>query len=219
MLGLQRNDTNSSFQQPLRSHERRRGGTFASWACPTAGGGANAVAALPAAMRPRPHVRGSWTPGFLAVAGGESIVLTSPTWLSCHSLQLAHLQLHTHATPFLPSPTTACIAACFPVINVCFFQGSCPEDSVDPTTLVNGYKWGADAFRITEANESLLSLTCHNTYWEPHNVAALRQVRLARCLRALPTARFGLSLDSCEKLAGVVASVALVSGVHVRSSS
>jgi hypothetical protein len=55
-------------------------------------------------------------------------------------------------------------------------QGCCPEDSLDPSTLAGGYKWGADAFRITEAYESLLSLTCHSTYWEPHSVAALRQV-------------------------------------------
>jgi hypothetical protein len=56
-------------------------------------------------------------------------------------------------------------------------QGGCPEDSLDAASLVSGYKWTAEAFRITDANESLLSLTCHTTYWDPRNVAALRQVR------------------------------------------
>jgi len=37
-----------------------------------------------------------------------------------------------------------------------------------------------DALRITEANEPLLSLTCHNAaYWEKHNADALRQVGMA----------------------------------------
>lgn len=56
-------------------------------------------------------------------------------------------------------------------------QGSCPEDSLDAATLAGGYKWVPDALRITEANEPLLSLTCHNAaYWEKHNADALRQV-------------------------------------------
>jgi hypothetical protein len=59
-------------------------------------------------------------------------------------------------------------------------QGGCPEDTLDAATLANGYKWVPDALRITEANEPLLSLTCHNAaYWEKHNVDALRQVQLA----------------------------------------
>jgi hypothetical protein len=38
-----------------------------------------------------------------------------------------------------------------------------------------------DALHITEANEPLLSLTCHNAaYWEQHNADALRQVWVLR---------------------------------------
>lgn len=56
-------------------------------------------------------------------------------------------------------------------------QGSCPEDRLDAATVTSGYKWVPDALRITEANEPLLSLTCHNAaYWERHNADALRMV-------------------------------------------
>lgn len=56
-------------------------------------------------------------------------------------------------------------------------QGGCPEDTVDAATLASGYKWVPDSLRITEANEPLLSLTCHNAaYWDEHNAHALRQV-------------------------------------------
>jgi hypothetical protein len=62
--------------------------------------------------------------------------------------------------------------------SLCAPQGSCPEDSLDAATIAGGYKWVPDALRITEANEPLLSLTCHNAaYWERHNADALRQVR------------------------------------------
>ncbi|WIA22397.1 hypothetical protein OEZ85_004703 [Tetradesmus obliquus] len=54
--------------------------------------------------------------------------------------------------------------------------GGCPEDTVDAATLASGYKWVPDSLRITEANEPLLSLTCHNAaYWDEHNAHALRQ--------------------------------------------
>lgn len=63
-------------------------------------------------------------------------------------------------------------------------QGTCPEDSLEASTVAGGYKWVPDALRITEANEPLLSLTCHNAaYWEKHNADALRQVRVRACVR------------------------------------
>jgi hypothetical protein len=47
---------------------------------------------------------------------------------------------------------------------------------LDAATIAGGYKWVPAALRITEANEPLLSLTCHNAaYWERHNADALRQ--------------------------------------------
>lgn len=57
-------------------------------------------------------------------------------------------------------------------------QGGCPEDTIDAASLAAGYKWVPDTLRITEANEPLLSLTCHNAaYWDKRNTRALRQVR------------------------------------------
>jgi hypothetical protein len=65
--------------------------------------------------------------------------------------------------------------------NTFITQGGCPEDTVDAATLATGYKWVADSLRITEANEPLLSLTCHNAaYWDEHNAHALRQVWTAQ---------------------------------------
>ena len=75
------------------------------------------------------------------------------------------------------NPNTVCAITLFtPFITKT--QRSCPEDSLDAATLAGGYKWVPDALRITEANEPLLSLTCHNAgFWEKHNADALRQVR------------------------------------------
>jgi hypothetical protein len=86
-------------------------------------------------------------------------------------------------------------------------QGGCPEDRLDAATLVHGYKWGADAFRITDANESLLSLTCHATYWDPRNVAALRQVRALRDGAAVARGRAG-SVIPVARRAGAAAAAA-----------
>lgn len=72
----------------------------------------------------------------------------------------------------------------------CALQGSCPEDTVDAATLASGYKWVPDSLRITEANEPLLSLTCHNAaYWDKHNAHALRQVGAAAAAAAAGAAQ------------------------------
>jgi hypothetical protein len=45
-----------------------------------------------------------------------------------------------------------------------------------PSSLASGYRWSAESLHISEQHEHLLSLTCHTTYWEPHNSAALKVV-------------------------------------------
>jgi hypothetical protein len=46
--------------------------------------------------------------------------------------------------------------------------------------MASGYRWSAEALHISEQHEHLLSLTCHTTYWEPHNSAALKAVLFDR---------------------------------------
>lgn len=82
-------------------------------------------------------------------------------------------------------------------------QGSCPEDSLDAETVGHGYKWVPDALRITEANEPLLSLTCHNAaYWERHNADALRQVGPAGGAASVLGARGGLCWGATPPVVG-----------------
>lgn len=116
-------------------------------------------------------------------------------WLAAHSqASKAHSCTGCHAlhTPG-PVPHSACAAvmglnnsAVHAAWHMCaVLQGSCPEDSLDAATLAGGYKWVPDALRITEANEPLLSLTCHNSaYWEKHNADALREVGVTARLSA-----------------------------------
>lgn len=81
----------------------------------------------------------------------------------------SHLQHQQQITVYL---CCCCCFCCCPDL-----QGACPEDHIDASTLAAGYKWVPESLRITEANEPLLSLTCHNAaYWDKHNAQALRQV-------------------------------------------
>eukprot|EP00879_Flechtneria_rotunda_P021251 GHRR01022388.1.p1 GENE.GHRR01022388.1~~GHRR01022388.1.p1 ORF type:complete len:133 (+),score=27.03 GHRR01022388.1:298-696(+) len=75
-------------------------------------------------------------------------------------------------------------------------RGQCPEDTLNGTTAVSGYKWVPESLRINEGNESLLSLTCHNAaYWDERNTYALRQVSNITASLAAAAERSHLTAD------------------------
>ncbi len=56
--------------------------------------------------------------------------------------------------------------------------------------LATGYRYVAEEYRVTEQNESLLSLTATTTYWEPESITSLKEVRpllLGRNFSCQPT--------------------------------
>jgi hypothetical protein len=111
--------------------------------------------------------------GNLGASGVGAMCPALRSYCSCSQRKANEHSLLRFAVPWplIPSP-----AAYFLLPIMSMMQG-CQEDTLDAERCASGYRWSADSLHIHDSHESLLSLTCHVTYWEPHNVAALKQVR------------------------------------------